>query len=115
MNSSTLKENAVKPITIQKVRSVLKKAGFPASKSYPTRIPGWHRNAPGSYVRKRLGEGFVIEWTGMDHWMKEETSKKERRAKVEAMRQALLDAGIVAVLETNQWDQEHLTVKACPT
>jgi ABC-type transport system substrate-binding protein len=102
----TLETAKVSP---QKVRAILRKAGYPASKTRTTRIRGWHNWSAGSEVKVR-GEAIVIEWTFGSTFIRDDNAKRDQRQKIEAMRQALLDAGIVAALETDDWGAVKLTV-----
>lgn len=97
-------------ISPQKVRAVLRKAGYPASKSRTTRIRGWRNWSAGSEVKVR-GDRIIIEWTVGSTFIRDDNAKRAKRDKVEAMRQALLEAGIVAALETDDWGAVMLTVR----
>lgn len=103
MKSALSTDTTSKPLTIQKVRATLRKAGFPAMKRHTTAVPGWYNYTPGSTVRERHGEGFVIEWDGMNRLTRGKVQDEERSVKLAGMLSALVCAGMDASIETLQY------------
>lgn len=62
--------NGMPPLTQQKVRGLLKKAGINFSSTHTTRIRGWHSTTSGVSVSQH-DDGVIIVGYSFNHWAKE--------------------------------------------
>lgn len=81
--------NGLPPLTTQKVRSVLKKAGLVFSASHTTRIRGWHHTTSGVTVWQ-AEDGSISVGYNFNHWAKE----RPYQTMLAPALKALQDAGL---------------------
>lgn len=62
--------NGMPPLTPQKVRAVLKKAGIVFSESHTTRVRGWYSTTSGVTVRQSNTGAIHVDYT-FGQWVKE--------------------------------------------
>lgn len=83
------KLNGLPPLTPQKVRGVLKKAGIDFSSTHTTRIRGWHSTTSGTTVWQS-DDGSISVGYSFNHWAKE----RPYRTVLAPALKALQDAGL---------------------
>lgn len=83
------KLNGLPPLTPQKVRGVLKKAGIEFSTTHATRIRGWHSTTSGTTVWQS-DNGSISVGYSFNHWAKE----RPYRTVLAPALKALQDAGL---------------------
>lgn len=66
----------MRPVSVQKIRAILKAAGATFSESSPTAVKGWRIHSPGYVVRKDLDGAVRIAYETGDH---QPTGDRERR------------------------------------
>lgn len=81
--------NGMPPLTPQKVRGVLKKAGIRFSESHATRVHGWHSVSSGVTVWQDMTGAISIGYT-FNHWAKE----RPYQTMLAPARKALEDSGL---------------------
>lgn len=98
---------ALKPVTVQKVSAILRKAGFTASTSEPTRVKGWRNYTSGYEVcvkwdpvdyTKRVGA--VVTYRGGDHFGRQTGSTADDM--LSAYAKALEAAGVTVERQDNK-------------
>lgn len=94
-----------KPITVQRIHSVLRAAGYSRSESRTTRIRGWHHFSSGYWVDVH-GDRFVVHY--MQERCRDETKYKSQANLYAA---ALASAGIACELA----DDRVVVLKEAPT
>lgn len=82
--------NGLPPMTPQKVRGVLKKAGMDFSTTSTTRIPGWHRVSSG-YKVWQSEDGAISVGYEFNHWAKERPYHKVLGPALKALQDAGLN------------------------
>lgn len=81
--------NGMPPLTPQKVRAVLKKAGIKFSESHTTRVRGWYNTTSGVTVRQHDDGAITVGYT-FGRWAKE----CPRQTALAPALKALQDAGL---------------------
>lgn len=81
--------NGMPPLTPQKVRAVLKKAGIKFSESHTTRVRGWYDTTSGVTVRQHDDGAITVGYT-FGRWAKE----CPRQTALAPALKALQDAGL---------------------
>ena len=82
--------NGMPPLTPQKVRAVLKKAGIEFSTSEATRVAGWHHTTSGVAVWQN-GYGSISVGYVFHHWAKERPYLKVLAPALKALQDAGLN------------------------
>jgi len=87
---------ASKPVTAAKVRAVLRKAGFPAAKSAPTRIRGLRDWSEGFKVETR-SDGSIRAFWQPASFVRGNTEREQQR--LSSYQAALVAAGIACEID----------------
>lgn len=95
----------MKPLTLAKIHSVLRKAGHRKSCSQTTRVRGWYSVTDGYVVRPGPEEGTFVLWHKIADYGRD---KARQVLQVQAYREAFEGAGIV-ILSTDA-DATEITV-----
>lgn len=82
--------NGMPPLTPQKVRAVLKRAGINFSESHSTRIRGWHNTTSGTTVWQ-TETGELCVGYNVNHWTKDPDFPKLLAPAFKALQQAGLN------------------------